>query len=85
MNKNYQKGRRKEYKIVKELREKGFYIAQRTAGSHSEVDVLGVDTENMEILLIQAKPNSMSENQKKKIIEKNKKLNGLFKVSFLVQ
>jgi Holliday junction resolvase len=51
----YRKGARKEYKIVKQLKEKGFEIAQRSAGSHSPVDVWGVNLKTKEILLIQSK------------------------------
>ena len=42
-NKNYIKGRRKEYKICKKLIEKGFDIAQRTAGSHSPIDIIVIN------------------------------------------
>lgn len=82
-NKNYIKGRRKEYKYVKLLRDKGF-IAQRTAGSHSPFDVIGINPETREIRLIQCKPDSMNAHQAQKIREENKNLNGGFIVSFSV-
>lgn len=82
-NKNYLKGRRKEYKICNNLKAKG-YIAQRTAGSHSPFDVIAIDTKTRIIYLIQAKPDSMSENLKKKIKKENELLEGLFIVRFEV-
>ena len=85
MNKNYVKGRRKEYKITKKYKDMGYEIAQRSAGSHSPVDVFAIDRDTRTIRLIQAKPDSMSDNAKKKIIEENKWLNGLFRVVFEVQ
>lgn len=83
-NKNYIKGRRKEYKIVKQYKDKGYKIVQRSAGSHSPIDVFAIDKETRTIKLIQAKPDSMSNNAKQKIIDENQWLNGLFKVVFEV-
>jgi len=82
-NKNYIKGRRKEYKYVKIMRELGF-IAQRTAGSHSPFDVIAINPDTKQIRLIQCKPDSMNAHQTQKIRNENKKLNGSFKVSFSV-
>lgn len=82
-NRNYIKGRVKEYNIIKRLKEGMFQlkgemvhtpIAQRTAGSHSPFDVVAVDPEKKIILLIQSKPESMSEAARKKLIEENHKL-----------
>lgn len=83
-NKQYVKGRRKEYKIVREERESG-RIAFRSAGSHSPVDVVSIDTQLMCIKLIQCKPDSMSKKQKEKLEESNYELNGLFDVYFRVE
>jgi len=82
-NKNYLKGRRKEYKHVKIMREKGF-LSQRTAGSHSPFDVIAINQETKEIRLIQCKPDSMNAHQQQKIRNENRKLNGVFKVKFSV-
>ena len=82
-NKNYVKGRVKEYKYVKLMREKGF-ISQRSAGSHSPWDVVAINPETKQIKLIQCKPDSMNSHQQQKIRDKNKKLNGIFEVSFSV-
>jgi len=82
-NKNYIKGRNKEYKICYEYRDKGF-LAFRSAGSHSPIDVVAINPQTRQILLIQSKPDNMSENAKNKIINKNMNLNGLFSVKFIV-
>jgi len=55
-NKNYIKGRKKEYKIMKMFKEAGYDIAQRTAGSHSPIDIFAVDRKNKTIIFIQSKP-----------------------------
>lgn len=83
-NKNYLKGRRKEYKTRDQLKAIGCSIAQRMAGSHSPIDVIGIDTEKRLIHLIQCKPDNMSENKKQEIIEQNKGLQGTFTVTFQV-
>lgn len=83
-NKNYNNGRAKEYRIANKLKEQGYDIAQRSAGSHSPIDVFAIDIEKKIIRLIQAKPASLSDNKKKKIEEDNKGLNGAFMVLFEV-
>jgi len=83
-NANYVKGRKKEYKICEQLKKKGFDIVQRTAGSHSPFDVIGIDIKNKKIRLVQSKPNTMNSHQQQKLREKNKDLNGLFEVKFSV-
>jgi len=83
-NKNYLKGRRKEYKVCDEYKALGFDIVQRTAGSHSPFDIIAIDKETKEIKLIQCKPNSMNEKQIRRIEEDNKELNNMFKVCFKV-
>ncbi len=83
-NKNYISGRRKEYKLMHEERVKGC-LAFRSAGSHSPIDVVSIDAFNSKITLIQSKPNHFSENQKKKLLDKNRRLNGVFYVEFVVR
>lgn len=83
-NKNYIKGRRKEYKISHEYIDKGFDISQRTAGSHSPFDIISISIKDKEIRLTQAKPNSMPDSMKMRIMKENEGLNGLFKVIFEV-
>lgn len=53
-NRNYINGRNKEYRIIKFLKAKGF-IAVRSAGSHSPIDVWAINPETKEIMLIQSK------------------------------
>ena len=82
-NKNYIKGRNKEYKIVNRERNRG-NIANRTAGSHGPYDVISIDIKNRIIRLIQSKPDTLNAHQAQKIREKNKELNGTFEVKFSV-
>jgi len=81
-NKRYVKGRAKEYKISKELRDIGWDIVQRTAGSHSPIDVFAINRATKEIAFIQAKPESFNSD---KIEETMAWLNGDFKVKFWVE
>jgi len=57
MNTNYVKGRAAEYQVVAELRKQGALIAQRTAGSHSLIDVVGLMPDGS-VKLIQVKKDS---------------------------
>lgn len=82
---NYRKGRRKEYKIRRDLLINGYDIAQRSAGSHSPIDIFAISKKNKEIALIQAKPDSMSEKEKKALEESLKWLNGAYSVRFWVE
>lgn len=84
MNKNYVRGRNKEYRLVKQFREAGYTIVQRTAGSHSPVDIIAVHKEKRKITFIQAKPNSMTENKKEEIKKENEFLNGVYDTEFIV-
>lgn len=85
MNKNYVKGRKKEYKICNELKKEGFDIAQRTAGSHSPIDIIAIRKKRKEIKLIQAKPNNFSEKEYKKLMKKYGWMTGYFKTEFMVK
>lgn len=78
-NKNYVKGRRKEYKICKSLKLEGYDIVQRTAGSHSPIDIIAIAKGF--ILLVQSKP----EGYKSKKYDDYKWLNGNFKVRFCIR
>ena len=51
----YKKGARKEYKIIKDLKAEGFEIAQRSAGSHSPIDIFAIDPINKKIKFVQSK------------------------------
>ena len=84
-NKNYVRGRNKEYAIVKKYRDMGYDIVQRTAGSHSPIDVIAIHSIRRTIRLIQVKPNSMSKDNKELLLIKHGELNGLFDVEFSVE
>ena len=84
-NKNYIKGRRKEYKVVNELREAGYDIVQRTAGSHSPVDLFAIDKKNRCIRFVQCKPATMPQNEINKILDELSWLDGEFNVEFDVE
>jgi Holliday junction resolvase len=83
-NKNYIKGRRKEYKIVKQEKAKG-RIAFRSAGSHSCIDVVSIDTEHRKIFLIQSKPYTWTEHQINKLLMDNELLNGVYDARFIIK
>jgi len=79
-NKNYIKGRKKEYRLCKELRELGCEIVQRTAGSHSPIDIIAIDKKRKLIFLVQSKPEGYSSHK----YDKYNWLNNEFKVEFKV-
>lgn len=81
-NKNYVNGRHKEYKIVNELKRQGYEIAQRTAGSHSPIDIFAVNRQLNKIKFIQSKPNNFSERKHNEIM---KELDWLNKAEFTVE
>jgi hypothetical protein len=83
-NKHYVNGRYKEYKIRKELLKEGYDIAQRSAGSHSPIDIFAIHKERKEILLVQSKPDNFLKSSEKKILDEYDWLNGDFKVEFQV-
>ena len=83
-NKNYVNGRRKEYKVMEQLRKIGCDIVFRSAGSHSAIDVIGIHRKMGHIICIQCKPKSMSDKKKDEIFGVNNWLNGVFTSTFEV-
>lgn len=83
-NSNYVKGRRYEYKTMQKLRDMGCDIVIRSAGSHSPIDVIGIDSKTRHIFFLQCKPKSMSNNKKELIKMPLEWLNGSFTSSFEV-
>lgn len=81
----YRKGRRKEYKICNNLKDKGFKIAQRTAGSRSPIDIIAIKPKEKIIKLIQSKPDSWGKKRTNRLKNKHKDLNGKFNVKFIVK
>ena len=84
-NSNYMKGRKKEYKIVKEFRDKGYNIVQRTAGSRSPFDVIAIRKEDNKITLIQVKPNNISEREIKRLYQENDWLDTVYRCEFIIK
>ncbi len=92
MSNIYKKGARKEYKIVCDLRKSGNWdIIQRTAGSHSPIDIIAIDKKDKRILLIQSKRtlnksmDYINPKLKNKLIKENNDLIGKFNVYFVVK
>ena len=83
-NPQYVKGRRKEYEVCKQLREEGFDIVQRTAGSHSPVDIIAIKRKGRIIRFVQCKSDNLLETQKQAILLHNHWLNNMFEVEFVV-
>ena len=83
-NSNYNKGVRKERKLVNMARDMGL-IAFRSAGSHSPIDVCIIDLAAKTIDFIQCKPDSWSEKQKKNLERNYFEVNGVFNVKFSVR
>ena len=81
---NYNNGRAKEGRICRKLKAEGFEIAQRSAGSHSPIDLFAINLKTRVIKFVQAKPRKFSETEEKKIMEKWGELNGVFRAEFYV-
>jgi len=52
----YQKGRAIEYKCANELKKQGYFV-QRSAGSHSCIDLIGVDINNIRLIQVKSVKN----------------------------
>jgi len=85
-NRNYVNGRAREYRAINHLIAAGCSELHtfRSAGSHSEIDVIGIDIERRRIFLLQCKPESLSQSKRDEILERNVELQGEFLVSFEV-
>lgn len=81
MIKTYRKGARYERKIVKEYKEKG-WLALRSAGSKSPIDVVAINPITKQIRLIQCKTN-INKTKARKIEEAHPELTGLFYIEFI--
>lgn len=51
----YKQGARKEYQICANLRLQGYDIVFRSAGSHSPIDIVAIDSKGRRLLLVQSK------------------------------
>ena len=81
-NKNYVNGRNKEYKVCKQLKENGFDITQRSAGSHSPIDIFAINRLTRVIKFVQCKPDNFSELNKSRIMEELGYLKDMWRVEF---
>ena len=80
----YNKGVRKERKIVNEAKKEGC-IAFRSAGSHSPIDVCIIDIDHNQIRFVQSKGDSITPRQIQKLLDELVELNTQdFEVSFEV-
>jgi Holliday junction resolvase len=90
MNSIYKQGRAKEYMLCKKLREEGFDIVFRSAGSHSPIDIVAININDRVIKLIQSKRvlsqtmNTVNEQLKAKLEKEFSNLNAIFNVYFNV-
>lgn len=84
MLKIYRKGRVAEYKVCNLLKEKGYDIVQRTAGSHSPFDIIAIHKENKDIILVQVKSGTFTTNEKNKLYIENRGLQGKFNVRYKI-
>lgn len=84
-NSNYIKGRRKEYAICKRLKSLGFDIAQRSAGSHSPIDVFAIHKAKREVIWVQSKPDKFPKIQADRIHEQLDYLNTTLKSTFILE
>ena len=80
-NKNYLKGIRLERAVVDKFRDKG-HISFRSAGSHSKIDVVDIDTKNKRICFYQCKKgkNTMTKKQKEDFIKMSDEYIVLFEI-----
>ena len=71
-NKNYQKGRRKEYALKRKLESEGWLVL-RSAGSHGFADLVAIS--ETKVIFIQCKPDNFSDLDKSRLLEKYKFIN----------
>ena len=62
----------------------GYDIVQRTAGSHSPIDVIAIHIKRKKIMLLQVKPDSISEKAIMELYKQNWGLSGVFTLRFEV-
>lgn len=82
VNRNYENGRHKEYRIVKSLKKKGYSICVRSAGSHSIVDIWALNPITKTIKLIQSKLGGVSRPERERLMKEGNLMNGLYSVEF---
>lgn len=83
-NKNYLKGRAKEYRLKYKFEKQGF-IVLRTAQSRGFADLIAINPNSKEIIFIQSKPRSISNNAKEKLEKQFEFMNDSFLCGFQVK
>jgi Holliday junction resolvase len=78
---HYRAGAERERRIVKRLKAEGF-IAVRSAGSHSIIDVWAINPKTRIIRLIQSKMGELSKKEYLRILSEGEALNGDYRVLF---
>lgn len=81
MNKNYNNGRAKEYRLKKKFQKEG-YVVLRTAGSHGFADLIAI--KDSTVLFIQVKPKKFAESAIKKLCIENRWVNKIRSCEFVV-
>ena len=79
----YSRGRSKEYRLQKKLRDEG-YACTRSAGSHGAWDIVAVHAAKKEILFVQSKSKSLGESARQRLKKAYGWLNGTFVCTFVV-
>lgn len=82
---NYEKGRRKEWKIKKQLEMQGLTVL-RSAGSKGFADLVAIDKKEHQIRFIQCKPDDFAKSEEAKLMEEHGFFNNgpIFETSFEV-
>ena len=81
---NYEKGRRKEWKIMKELESKG-WICLRTAHSQGFADIIAISRKLKRVIFIQSKPKTLSQAIRTRLNALYRWINGYFGVEFIIK
>ena len=84
-NISYRRGRNKEYRLMAKLREGGFDIVSRSAGSHSAIDIFGIRKIDKKIIFVQSKPKKFSKKANTRLKEKFNWLNNKFICNFEIK
>lgn len=84
MNRNYVNGSAREYRIMKKLRDEGWEVVERSAGSHGAIDVFAMKTATNtslgQMLLIQCKGGKSAKRERKKAEREMPLMSGLYSV-----
>lgn len=82
-NRHYEKGKRKEYKIMNDLKTQG-WIVLRTAGSHGFADLIAIHKLTKVIKFIQCKAGEFLDAERLQLLNELSWLNSGFRTEFEV-